>query len=66
LTQFDLPPLQQFCDAPRPPQTSPSGWQFCARWQRRTPSPSGVPHDPEQHCRFDVQMSFSAWHPHIG
>jgi hypothetical protein len=58
LMQLDLPPLQQFCDAPRPPQTSPSGWQLNPpRVQRRTPSASTTPHDPEQHCLSDVQRS---------
>jgi hypothetical protein len=57
LMQLALPPVQQFCDAPSPPHTSPSGWQFCAFAQRRTPSPSGVPHDPEQHCLSPVHTS---------
>ncbi len=64
--QLLLPPLQQFWDAPRPPQTSPSGTQLCARTQRRTPSASGVPHDPEQHCPFETHTSSYGRHPHIG
>jgi hypothetical protein len=60
LTQLLLPPLQQFCEAPRPPQTSPSGTQLWARAQRRTPSLSGVPQDPEQHELSEVQTSSSA------
>ncbi len=57
VTQLALPPVQQFCDAPRPPHTSPSGTQFCARTHRRTPSGSGAPHEPEQHSRSEVHTS---------
>jgi hypothetical protein len=64
--QTALPPLQQFCDAPFPPHTSPSGTQFCARAQRRTPSASGVPHEPEQHWRSSTHTSFNATQPHMG
>jgi hypothetical protein len=56
-TQLDLPPLQQFWDAPRPPHTSPSGTQFCAFTQRRTPSASAVPQEPEQHPASEMQTS---------
>jgi hypothetical protein len=66
LMQTALPPLQQFCDAPRPPQTSPSGTQFCTLTQRRTPRLSGVPHDPEQQSGLDVHTSFNGRQPHIG
>jgi hypothetical protein len=57
LTQAALPPLQQFCDAPRPPQTSPSGTQLPTLAQRRTPTLSAVPHDPEQQSVFAVHTS---------
>jgi hypothetical protein len=72
LTQIALPPLQQFCDAPRPPQTSPSATQVLppvfgpVELQRRTPSASAVPHDPVQHSRFEVQTSLTGRQPHIG
>jgi hypothetical protein len=67
LTQLALPPLQQFCDAPLPPHTSPSGTQLNpVLLQRRTPSASGGPHSFEQHSKFAVHMSSYVWHPHIG
>jgi hypothetical protein len=65
-TQADLPPLQQFCEAPRPPQTSPSGVQLPKRWQRRSPCASGAPHDPEQQSLSVVQKSWYGLQPPIG
>jgi hypothetical protein len=64
--QTAFPPLQQFCDAPRPPQTSPSGTQVWALWQRRTPSVSAAPQEPEQQAPSEVQTSSSGLQPHIG
>jgi hypothetical protein len=52
-----LPPLQQFCEEPRPPQTSPSGRQLPALTHRRTPSASAVPQEPEQQAPSEVQTS---------
>jgi hypothetical protein len=67
LTQLALPPLQQFCDAPLPPQTSPSGTQLKpVLLQRRTPSASGAPHSFEQHSKFAVHTSSYVVQPHIG
>jgi hypothetical protein len=51
----DLPPLQQFCEAPSPPHTSPSGRQLPTRTQRRSPEESAVPHEPEQQSLSLVQ-----------
>lgn len=53
--QPDLPPLQQFCDAPSPPHTSPSGTQLPTRSQRRSPDESAAPHLPEQQSLSFVQ-----------
>jgi hypothetical protein len=72
LRQMALPPLQQFCDAPLPPQTSPSARQLVPPvlgpllLQRRTPSTSGALQVPEQHSTSEVQTSFTATQPHIG
>ena len=52
-----LPPEQQFCEAPRPPHTSPSGWQLPNRSQRRRPVASGTPHLSEQQSLSLVQRS---------
>ncbi len=49
-----LPPLQQFCVTPWPPQTSPSGWQLPTRAQRESPEPSGW-QLPEQQSELFVQ-----------
>jgi hypothetical protein len=57
-----LPPLQQFCEAPCPPHTSPSARQWRPA-QRRRPKPSAAPHVIEQHCAFEVQISLSTRQP---
>jgi hypothetical protein len=61
-----LPPVQQFCEAPRPPQTSPSGKQLPTLTHRRTPSASAVPQEPEQQAASDVQTSSYGLQAHIG
>jgi hypothetical protein len=67
VTQLLLPPEQQFCDAPLPPHTSPSGTQLNpVLLHRRTPSASGAPHSFEQHSKFAVHRSSYVWQPHIG
>jgi len=63
LWQPDLPPLQQFWLAPRPPHTSPSGTQLPTLWHRRTPPASAGPHEPEQQSLSLVQVSWKALHP---
>jgi hypothetical protein len=65
-TQAALPPLQQFCEAPMPPHTSPSGKQLPTFTQRCTPYASGAPHEPEQQSTLDVHTSSMARQPHIG
>jgi hypothetical protein len=64
--QAAFPPLQQFCEAPRPPHTSPSGRQLPTFTQRRTPYASAALHEPEQQSIFDVHTSSVARQPHIG
>jgi len=64
--QDALPPVQQFWEAPSPPQTSPSGRQLPPRSHRRRPRASGVPHACEQHSAFLVQTSWYVRQPPSG
>jgi hypothetical protein len=60
--QDALPPLQQFCDEPRPPHTSPSARQLSLP-HRRSPYASTAAHFAEQQSRSFVQISLYARQP---